>query len=414
MDMAQTLVRSVARAFYTDPEERRQILIIDALVFHSTLRDDDLSLLMHLNTKDLHRICNKLREDRLLQVHARSEIREGKEKASSRTYYYIDYRQAIDAIKYRTFMIDKQVQGESNTTQEKKEYFCDFCKAEWTSLDVLNNHDPNRGFLCHTCNTVLRFDPDRQAGGHELSNRLNNQLKFIIEVLPKLDTVTIPEADFEATLANAIPVVRNATNQVAASVAADTEKPAAVKGLTNTGPQSIAISITDTDGPTEAEKEAERLRKEEVANMNALPSWHTTSTVTGLSFAGNAKAAKDAKADGDPLKKSDDSAVDATHDQAMDELFKTLQKSQQEEARRKQEEEDDDEDEDEGESEGEEFVDISANVSSIGEKRFASSGPTSAADTPTSDDRPNKRVKVEEPTSNGDSEDDDDMQFEDV
>lgn len=413
--MAQTLVRSVARAFYTDPEERRQILIIDALVFHSTLRDDDLSLLMHLNTKDLHRICNKLREDRLLQVHARSEIREGKEKASSRTYYYIDYRQAIDAIKYRTFMVDKKVQGESTPAQEKKEYFCSVCQAEWTALEVLDNSDPVRGFLCHRCNSLLKFDPDRQAGGHEKSTKLNSQLKFIIEVLPKLDTVTIPEADFEATLAQAIPVVRNATNQVAASVAADTEKPAAVKGLANTGPQSIAISITDTDGPTEAEKEAERLRKEEVANMNALPSWHTTSTVTGLSFAGSAKGAKDAKADGDQLKKSDESAVDATHDEAMDELFKTLQKSQQEEARRKQEEEDDeDEDEDEEESEPEEFVDISANVSSTGEKRFASSGSTSAADTPASEDRPSKRVKVEEPTPNGDSEDEDDMQFEDV
>lgn len=32
------------------------------------LRDDDLAYLMSINTKDLHKICGKLREDRFLTV----------------------------------------------------------------------------------------------------------------------------------------------------------------------------------------------------------------------------------------------------------------------------------------------------------------------------------------------------------
>ena len=34
----------------------------------SSLRDDDLAYLMAINTKDLHKICGKLREDRFLTV----------------------------------------------------------------------------------------------------------------------------------------------------------------------------------------------------------------------------------------------------------------------------------------------------------------------------------------------------------
>ncbi|KAI1469979.1 uncharacterized protein F4812DRAFT_308850 [Daldinia caldariorum] len=414
MEMVQTLVRSVVRAFYTNPEDRRMILIIDALVRHTTLRDNDLSYLMHLNTKDLHRICGKLREDHLLQIHLRPEIREGKDKPQNRIYYYIDYRQAIDAIKYRTFLLDKKVQGEATPQQEKKEYFCPLCKAEWTMLDVVDNNDPVRGFLCHRCNTVLIFDPDREAGGHELSTRLNSQIKFIIEVLPKLDAVTIPDVDFETLLSQAAPVFRDEANKIAPSVVAESlAKPTAVRGMANTGPQSIAISITDTDGPTDAEKEAERARKEEVAQMNALPEWHTRSTVSGLSFGGanSTLAVKDDTSD----KKPDELVGDASHDKAMEELFKSLQKSRDEEARRKAEQEAEEEDEDVEESEDEEFVEISANVSSTGDKRPASSGPTSAADTPASEDRPSKKVKLEEPVNRGgDSEDEDDVQFEDV
>ncbi|KAL7625583.1 hypothetical protein AAE478_004803 [Parahypoxylon ruwenzoriense] len=417
MDLAQTLVRSVVRAFYNSPDDRRMILIVDAIVLHSTLRDDDLSYLINLNTKDLHRICARLRDERFLHIHVRPELREGKEKASNRIYYYIDYRQAIDAIKWKTYHIDKSVQGDTIPQQEKKEYFCTYCKAEWTQLEVLDNMDPLRGFKCHRCDTVLTFDPNREAGGHEQSTRLNNQLRFITDLLPKLDTVAIPDNTFEAALAAARPVIRDAANRVAPSVVVESiAKPTAVRGLANTGPQSIAISITDTDGPTEAEKEAERAEKEKIAQSNALPSWHTTSTVSGLSYAGNANTAAFAKPDEEDVKKPDELADDTTNDKEMDEIFKMLKKSQEEEERRKAAEEEEDgeeEDEEEDEDEDEEFVDISANASTIGEKRPASSGPTSAADTPASEDRPSKKVKVEEPANDGESEDED-VAFEDV
>lgn len=423
--MAQTLVRSVARAFFTAPEDRRMILIVDALVLHSTLRDDDLSLLMNLNTKDLHRICAKLKEERFLQIHNRPEIREGKDKATNRTYYFIDYRQAIDAIKYRTFKLDKKVQGDAIPAQEKKEYFCLVCKAEWTQMEVLDNVDIHRGFMCHRCDNILKFEPDREAGGHELSTRLNSQLKFIIDVLPKLDTVTIPEGDFETAHARALPVIRDAANQVAASVVVEGfARPTAVRGMANTGPQSIAISITDTDGPTEAEKEAERARKEEVAQMNALPSWHTTSTVTGLSYALNANPTAVHRSEEDDAKKPDESAADAAHDREMEALFKSLDEQRRKELEEEEEDDNDEDDDEGGEDEDEEddddvkgrdveFVDVSADVSTLGEKRLASSGPTSAAETPASE-RPSKKVKVEEPADDGESEDDDDLQFEDV
>ena len=33
-----------------------------------SLRDDDLAYLMSMNTKDLHKVCGKLKEDRLISV----------------------------------------------------------------------------------------------------------------------------------------------------------------------------------------------------------------------------------------------------------------------------------------------------------------------------------------------------------
>lgn len=413
MDLAQTLIKSVVRAFY-DPTQfdARHIVIVDALIIHSALRDDDLSYLMAQNTKDLHKICGKLREDRFIQVHTRPELREGQQRPTNRTYYYIDYRQAIDAIKWRVYHLDKSVQGNAVPASEKKEYFCNFCQAEWTAMEVLDKFGLE-GFECHRCNHVLLHDAERQSGGHEQSTRLNNQLKFITDLLPQLDSVHIPDNTFDVALAAARPVERDATNQVAASVAVEsTAKPTAVRGMANTGPTSIAINITASDGPDEAAQEAERARKEKVAQQNALPEWHTTSTVTGLSYAGDAKAAA-RKDDGDERKPDLGAADEKEEDAEMDRLFAQLKKQQEEEARRAAEE-DEEEDEDDEDEDDEMFEDIPAGPASLaGDKRGASSGDTSAAGTPASEERASKKVKVADPADDGESEDED-MAFEDV
>ncbi|CAJ2507965.1 Uu.00g091510.m01.CDS01 [Anthostomella pinea] len=412
MDLAQNLVRSVARAFYdTSSIDTRHIVVVDALVLHSCLRDDDLGYLMSMNLKDLHKICARIRDDRLLQVHVRPELRDGQLRPTNRTYYYIDYRQAIDAIKWRVYHLDKAVQGNAKPASEKKEYFCPRCKAEWTQMEVLDKMDPAHGFRCHRCDSVLIFDADREAGGHEQSTRLNNQLRFVTTILPKLDAVVIPDNTFEKAYEAMRAVVRDATNQVTPSMAVESiSKPTAVKGLANTGPQSIAISITDSDGPTEAEKEAERAHKAKIAEANALPTWHVQSTVTGASYEGNTSQVTAVKADEDDTKKPIKQVDDSEHTDEVNSLFSMLAK-QQEEARL-QAEADSDSDEEE-DDEDEEFEDITNNASSVGEKRLASSGTTSAADTPASEERPPKKVKVEEPADEAESEDED-LAFEDV
>ncbi|KAK7402420.1 hypothetical protein QQX98_011837 [Neonectria punicea] len=420
MDLAVTLIKSVMRAFY----QTRDILVIDALILHEALRDDDLAYLMAINTKDLHKICGKLREDRFLTVHTRSELREGNPRPSNRTWYYINYRHTIDAIKWRVYTIDKEVQGTTQIANEKKEYFCSFCKAEWTAMEVLDNVGPE-GFICHRCKHILTFEADRNAGGHEQSTRLNDQFKFISELLPQIDAVHIPECDFDRALAKARPVVRDATHQRALTTAVDNgaNRPMAVKGLTNTGPQSIAVNISTSDGPTEAEKAADRALKEKIAKQNALPSWMSNSTVTGESFTApnETGAATVTKTSGS----KDTALTDAADNSAntrIDDIFEKL-KAEQAAARAREvsgyddfgsEEEDEDEDE---------FEDVPA------------TGNVSTRDTPTapvikkepsgessregesSDERQAKRVKLEPDIKKEEDEDDseeDDMVFEDV
>ncbi len=112
----------------------------------------------------------------------------------SRTYYYIDFRQTIDAIKYRIYRVTKEVESMIRPTDERKDYFCPRCKSRWTQMEVLDNAGPE-GFYCHKCSALLERDDDTVAdrGGHEMQSKLMKQLEPLLVLLPRIDEVVIPE-----------------------------------------------------------------------------------------------------------------------------------------------------------------------------------------------------------------------------
>jgi transcription initiation factor TFIIE subunit alpha len=276
MDVVQTLIRAVMRAFYTTQE----ILAIEALVTHSALRDDELAYLMKMNLKDLHRLCAGLRDARFLIVHTRPEMQEGKTRPINRTYYYIDYRQTVDAIKWRVYKTDKDMQGSVQPADESKEYTCPRCSNQYTQLEVLDYPSP-AGFLCERCSAVLDRTQEREAPGHQQLSCMNNQFKFMTDMLQQVDKLLVPECNFDKAIAAARPIVREATHEVLASVPVDVNfnKPSAVKGLANVGPKTMQVTISDD---VEAEDVLERRRKEQLARDNALPSWITDSTIPAV------------------------------------------------------------------------------------------------------------------------------------
>lgn len=362
----------------------------------------------------------------------------------NRTYYYIDYRATIDAIKWRVYLIDKQVQGNTVPTDERKEYFCSRCKSEWTVMEVLDKWSP-QGFLCHKCGFLLEHDADSNRGGHEQSTRLNAQFKFITDLLPKIDQVVVPENTFEQALASARPVLRDETNpaNITAPVEGSFSKPTAVKGLVNQGPTSISVTITTESGPTAADKAAELARKEKIAEQNAMPLHFTHSTISGEQFMAGAQPVFKSSESLDADKKDIElNTPSANGDGAeIDDYFARLKAEQAKEAEQEKDEEyETDEDE---EDDFEDVVpngigsDVGTPASSggIGEVKPSSlpagilkrggsasgsgtstgvTSPVTGPGTPNDDGRPSKKVKIEEPAVKEEEESEEDMEFEDV
>lgn len=386
-----------------------------------SLRDDELAYLASLNTKDLHKLVAKLKEERLMHQFNRPEMREGQMRPVTRIYYYIDYRQAVDAIKWRVYNITKDIQGTTVPASEKKEYFCSRCGSDWTQMEVLDNFGPD-GFICHRCSGPLVHDLDRNSAGHEQSTRLNNQFKFVTDLLQQIDQVHIPDNTFEVAISNARPVMRDANHPGIKSVPVDAaaSRPTAVRGLANVGPQSMAVNISSAEGPTEAERAAEQERKERIAQQNALPAWMSNSTITGESFSRETSTAVSKKEELDAKDATllQQAAGEKDH-KDIDDIFARLRAEQEQKGLDEEEsgsEEDEDEDEDEGDFEDVMATGVNSSVDTPSGAGGGGTGQTPASTSGDADgERPAKKVKVESPARAEDEEEsDEDLEFEDV
>lgn len=322
-------------------------------------------------------------------------------------------------------------------------------------MEVLDNVSA-AGFLCHRCGSVLEHDADRHSIGHQKSTRMNNQFKFITDLLPQIDMTVVPDNNFEEAYRNARPVQRSETHQAVQSVAVETglNRPTAVKGLANTGPQNIQVNISTAEGMTEEEKAAVRERKAKLAQQNALPSWMLQSTVTGESFV----AKGDPTVPGIVLPEEEKDprltkklSLDAKEAADMEDYFAKLKAEQAAEAACKAaEEEEEYESGDEDEGDFEDVVGTSTANSAIGtpastgaaagtlpvvpsplrqssvqpssslKREAPDSGTSTEATSPTGgatpDERAAKKPKLEEaaPAPTLDDDEEDELEFEDV
>lgn len=298
---------------------------MDALLIHEVLTDDEMTSMLGIARKELRAVCAKLKEDHLITDHVQKEDSSGGvydkgnggstyEKGSgfgsgggmydkgsgaggggrqiSKTYYYIHYTEAVDAIKWKMHQILHKLKQQLGADTRTQGYICDTCGAHYSAIDAVALFSPDQGgFICEVCQSILResdvtSEPqvDQQKVG-----RLMQQTQQIVDTLKQLDEQTIPENTFQSSLAHAIPAPTGGAASIqslSALVGAHGEATSKIRFAGESSKanghgvpaQSVEVQITSE----KENAELERKRREEnarLAEQNALPSWHVESTV---------------------------------------------------------------------------------------------------------------------------------------
>ncbi|ORX60280.1 hypothetical protein DM01DRAFT_1299984 [Hesseltinella vesiculosa] len=266
MDVLKMLVSKVARAFY-DP---KYIVILDALnnapPNSNGVREDDLAPVLKMTTRELHSLCGKLRDQRLLKMGTRMENRKQDQRPIPKTFYYLDYKEFVDVVKWKMYQMQLMVREKLRKESENQGYVCQQCHAQYSTLDAMPLARMG-SFFCDICSEELKENDNSEnvkTSQRELA-RLREQQQPIINLLKQTDSVVIPQSyTYKPFYTN------NKKNGVRDPVPM----------LSQEQTTSMGDIIVDLQMDVEAARRAKQLEAEEKRQQNALPVWHQRSTVS--------------------------------------------------------------------------------------------------------------------------------------
>lgn len=289
-EIVRNLLKFVVRGFYGGS----YVLVLDAIIFHSVLAEEDLKQLLSINKTELGPLIARLRGDRLITTHKQREYPPNS-KSVERIYYYIKYPQAIDGMKWKVHQVVQRLKDDLDKNSAPNGYMCPICETKYTQLEAVQllNFDRTE-FLCSLCDEPLVEDDSGKKNKEKQDklNRLMDQIQPVIDYLKKIDDSRIEENSFEFALARLIPP----QNQSHAAYTFNPKKGSTMfrPGENNAGGMllgndnskragmnsqaTLHVNIT-TASDEMAQRQLQERQAEEKRKQNAVPEWHKQSTI---------------------------------------------------------------------------------------------------------------------------------------
>ncbi|KAK7462844.1 hypothetical protein VKT23_007420 [Stygiomarasmius scandens] len=273
-EILRKLVQHVSRAFY----EAKFTIIMDQLARHPVLKDDDLAGRMGLQPKELNKIIAVLAGDSLVKIYRQNELKEGAQRAVGRQYYYIDYANFCNVVKWRIAKMRLKIDSTLRNELDNKGYICPQCKTSYSPLDVDRLMDFNLGVLvCEICRAEVVDNENAESvqGSKDRMSRFNHQMRFIRSGLQQSESMVLPPFDAATWIK---------TNLTGSDDKSSAQPGAGLKIAGSDGKQTEddGIGVVIASDKDEATRKMERDAEAEIKRQqNALPAWHLKSTITG-------------------------------------------------------------------------------------------------------------------------------------
>jgi len=183
------LARIVVRGFYGVEDA----LIIDMLVRHPCMREDDVAGLLKFDKKMLRARMTSLKNDKFLQVKQRIETDE-EGKVVKMNCYYINYRSFVNVVKYKLDHMRKRMETSERDQASRSLFKCMQCDKNFTDLEANQLIDFVTGEMrCTHCGGVV--DEDEASGPQKDSRQLlakfNSEMKSLYELLHIVENVNL-------------------------------------------------------------------------------------------------------------------------------------------------------------------------------------------------------------------------------
>lgn len=185
------LLKFLVRAFH-GPECG---VVLDALLrANRCIKDDELAATLKLQQKQVRKVLFTLKGEHIVTYENRNKeaLKQG-ERSTAHLHWFVDYKNAVDCVKYRIHQITKKFTEEKNRELQVQSYVCKQCRNSYSSLDAYTLQV--NGWRCEHCCGEL----EEVSAAESVSKTQNQvktlwtQLKPITDALKRVESHPIPK-----------------------------------------------------------------------------------------------------------------------------------------------------------------------------------------------------------------------------
>jgi len=142
-EMAETLVRTIARAFYPD----EYVVVFDVLTKEKYITKEEIAPRLGMSNNDVKAIlavlCDK---EGLIRKQELS-----KDGAGGVECYYIDYQSFTNLVRYRIYLMQEELKNQEKNQQHDMRFRCPTCSTIYESLRVQKLRTLDNKYACPSC-----------------------------------------------------------------------------------------------------------------------------------------------------------------------------------------------------------------------------------------------------------------------
>ena len=183
------LVRYILRGFYTI----EHALVVDLMIHHPCIKEDDLIELLRLDRKFVRTLLNTLRTDKFVKTRMRVET-DADGKTTRHNYYFISYMTFVNVVKYKLDHMRRKIETEERDSTSRASFKCPSCEKTFTDLEADRLLDLFTGTMqCDYCKAEVEMENTATTGpsARTLMVKFNEQIEPIYALLRELDDIKL-------------------------------------------------------------------------------------------------------------------------------------------------------------------------------------------------------------------------------
>lgn len=260
------LARVIVKSFY----DTEHAAIINLLVKHTCVKEEDMLELLKFDKKQLRTVLARLKNDKLIKQRVFKEKQADTGNTVTLNYFFIDYKLFVNVVKYKLDHIRNKIEHDEREATNRPSFVCKQCDKKYTDLEIDRLIDPSTGnLICDFCSGAIDedlTDVQQKQNSRSLLALFNEQMESVFALLKGCENIKLAPEVLEPGPALCMKkLVQRPSNSAGTSSKTTWSN----KGLVNENlyEQNIKINMGDQEVSEESKK------------LKETPLWIKESTV---------------------------------------------------------------------------------------------------------------------------------------